>query len=119
MTKDRIKLGQLGEGLAVEHINKQGMLILARNWRCRWGEIDIVALDGDQLVIVEEKTRRGTRYGPPIEAVTPQKLARLGRLGSAWLADRGGRVSRIRVDVVGVSLRLDGTAVLDHRKGLD
>lgn len=119
MSKDRMRLGQLGEGLAAEHISKQGMLILGRNWRCRWGEIDIVALDGEQLVIVEVKTRRSTRHGPPFESVTPQKMARLGRLGAAWLADRGGRVSRIRVDVVGVSIRQDGAAVLEHRKGLD
>lgn len=119
MTKERMRLGQLGEGLAAEHINKQGMLILGRNWRCRFGEIDIVALDGDQLVIVEVKTRRSTRHGPPFEAVTPQKMSRLGRLGAAWLADRGGHVSRIRIDVVGVSFAHDGTAVLEHRRGLD
>lgn len=119
MSNDRIRLGQLGEGLAAEHINQQGMLILGRNWRCRWGEIDIVALDGDELVVVEVKTRKSFRHGTPFESVTPQKLARLGRLGAAWLADRGGSVSKIRVDVVGVSFRRDGTAVLEHREGLD
>lgn len=119
MTKDRIRLGQMGEGLAAAHIAEQGMLILNRNWRCRLGEIDIVALDQDQLVIVEVKTRRSARHGPPFEAVTRDKMTRLGRLGAAWLASRGGRVSRIRVDVVGVTVQPDGTAVLEHRKGLD
>jgi putative endonuclease len=119
MTKDRIKLGQLGEGLAAAHIAEQGMLILNRNWRCSVGEIDIVALDRDQVVIVEVKTRRSARHGPPFEAVTPIKMARLGRLGAAWLANRGGRVMRIRVDVIGVTVDRDGTATVEHRKGLD
>lgn len=119
MSKERIRLGQLGEGLAVEHISQQGMLVLSRNWRCRWGEIDIVALDRDQLVIVEVKTRRSARHGPPFEAVTPQKMARLRRLGAAWLADRGGRVSKIRIDVVGVSIRKGSATVVEHRKGME
>jgi putative endonuclease len=119
MTKDRIKLGQMGEGLAAAHLADQGMLIFSRNWRCSIGEIDIVALDQDQLVVVEVKTRRSLRHGPPLEAITPIKLARLGRLGAAWLATRGGQVSRIRIDAVGVVIGSDGAATVDHRRGLD
>ena len=62
-------LGRYGEDLAAEHLRRQGLTVLARNWRCARGELDIVARDGSALVICEVKTRRGTGYGHPVEAV--------------------------------------------------
>ena len=69
-------LGRYGEDVAARHLIEQGIVVLERNWRCDAGEIDIVGRDGQVLVICEVKTRRGTGYGTPIEAVTPRKLAR-------------------------------------------
>ena len=78
--------------------------MLERNWRCAQGEIDIVALDGDCLVVCEVKTRRGSAFGDPVEAVTSRKAARLRRLAACWLAEHGGvqRAADVRVDVIGV-----------------
>ena len=95
-------LGRRGEELAAEYLESLGMLIVERNWRCPEGEIDIVALDGDALVIAEVKTRRSLAYGHPFEAVGTDKLARLHRLGAAWCRDHELRMPLRRVDVVAV-----------------
>ena len=95
-------LGRRGEELATAYLESVGMLIVERNWRCPDGEIDIVALDGDALVIAEVKTRRSLAYGHPFEAVGPEKLARLHRLGAAWCGHRGLRIPLRRVDVIAV-----------------
>ena len=76
---DRGGLGRYGEEVAAEHLVAAGLTIVARNWRCREGEVDIVALDGDVLVMCEVKTRRGVGFGTPLDAVTPAKAARLRR----------------------------------------
>lgn len=105
---DRQQLGRWGEALAVRYLEGRGMTVLDRNWRCRHGEIDIVALDGDCLVVCEVKTRTGLGFGDPVEAVTWRKYARLRRLAGAWMADRadaaltGGPPAAIRIDVVGI-----------------
>jgi putative endonuclease len=80
-------LGRHGETLAVAFLETQGMRIMDRNWRCSEGEIDIVALDGDTLVIAEVKTRKNLAYGHPFEAVGAAKLARLHRLAFSWCRD--------------------------------
>lgn len=77
------ELGRYGEDVAVRHLHDQGLVILERNWRCRAGEIDIVARHGDVLVFCEVKTRRSDRFGSPVEAVTPRKLARMRVLAAA------------------------------------
>ncbi|CAH0134482.1 hypothetical protein SRABI83_00310 [Arthrobacter sp. Bi83] len=111
-------LGRRGEELAAEYLESMGMLIVERNWRCPDGEIDIVALDGDVLVIAEVKTRRSLAYGHPFEAVGAEKLARLHRLGSAWCRDRELRMPLRRVDVIAVVD--DGVCppTLEHLKGV-
>ncbi len=68
----RQRLGRWGEGVAATHLEAHGYTILARNWRCAAGEIDLVARDGETLVFVEVKTRRGRAYGAPEEALTPR-----------------------------------------------
>ncbi len=73
-------LGKYGEDLATSHLRSQGMAILARNWRCDIGEIDIVARDGDVLVVCEVKTRSRTDYGTPFDAISAAKADRLLRL---------------------------------------
>lgn len=95
-------LGRRGEELAVRFLQETGMRILDRNWRCAAGEIDIVAVDGDVLVIVEVKTRSSSDFGHPLEAVTPPKVARLCMLGREWARRNGSDPARTRVDVLGV-----------------
>ena len=114
----RAELGRRGEDLAAEHLVARGLTVLARNWRCRGGELDLVLTDGDRLVVCEVKTRSGTGYGLPAEAVTAPKAARIRRLAQAWLAEhRVGRWLEIRFDVVAVLVPPQGPVVLEHYEG--
>ncbi len=112
----RQELGRAGEDAATRYLQDHGMVVLDRNWRCRDGEIDIVALEeaSDTLVIVEVKTRRSAAYGAPIEAVTRVKAARLRRLASQWLLRHPIGARRIRVDVVGILAPRRGDLTITH-----
>lgn len=112
-------VGRYGENTAVRYLQDIGYTVIQRNWRCRSGEIDIVALDGDVLVICEVKSRTGDRCGGPIAAVTPAKLVRLRRLAMQWLADHQIQVSGIRIDVVGIELVAKGRPLLSHVVGVN
>lgn len=117
-TSTRAETGTYGEQLAGRVLVDSGYTILERNWRCRHGEIDLVARDGDALVIVEVKTRRGVTFGDPVEAVTFDKMLRLRRLAVAWLEEHpGSGASAIRIDVIGVLLRPGGPAQVRHVRG--
>ena len=100
--------GRRGEQLAAELLTQEGYVLLARNWRGLDGELDLVALDGTTLVAIEVKTRSGTLFGHPAEAVTPRKIARLRRLTGQWLTEHGRdlrhRFREVRIDVVAVTL---------------
>jgi putative endonuclease len=111
-------LGRFGEGLAAEHLAEQGLRVLARNWRCSVGEVDIVAADGDTLVICEVKTRRGVQFGHPLEAVTPTKHGRLLRLAVEYRRHTGYPPARLRVDVVGVLVPRGGRPTIEHVRGV-
>ncbi|MCA5893247.1 YraN family protein [Isoptericola sp. NEAU-Y5] len=116
-------VGRYGERVAARHLEQQGMRLLDRNWRGTAGELDLVARDGDLLVAIEVKTRSGTAFGHPAEAVTPAKLARIRRLTGQWLAERalevaGGRFAGVRVDVVAVVLPRAGAAQVEHLVGV-
>ncbi len=111
-------LGDYGERVAVTHLRRCGMAVLERRWRCRIGEIDIVALDGPCLVVCEVKTRRSAVAGLPLEAVTATKLARLRRLAAAWLDAHEGGYPEVRIDVVGVLLPRRGGPVVEHLRGV-
>ena len=76
--------------------------MLDSNWRCPQGEIDLVALDGDELVFVEVKTRSSVAFGHPLEAITAAKLARLRRLAAAWCEAHPGRHDAVRIDALAV-----------------
>jgi putative endonuclease len=100
-------VGRYGEQVAVDHLEAAGLSILARNWRCREGEIDIVARDGTDLVFVEVKTRSSLAFGSPAEAVDRTKSARIRQLALRWLmAQRETGApefwSALRFDVVAV-----------------
>jgi putative endonuclease len=111
-------VGTYGEQVAVTHLQEHGFVVLDRNWRCELGEIDIVARDGDCLVVVEVKTRRSLRFGPPADAVTAAKLSRLRRLTARWLADSGLHPPRVRIDVIAVLPQRSGAAKVDHLRSV-
>jgi putative endonuclease len=94
--------GRFGEELATTHLISQGLVVLDRNWRCDVGEVDIVAREGDVLVICEVKTRSSRRFGSPLEAITPAKAARLRRLAARWVSEHDVRPTQIRIDLVGI-----------------
>jgi putative endonuclease len=111
-------LGRYGEDLAARRLAEAGLSVLERNWRCRGGEIDIVASDGDALVICEVKTRREGEYEHPLAAVTARKAERLRSLAEHWLADHGGPPpGGVRIDVVAVLLPERGAARVEHVRG--
>ena len=111
-------LGRRGEQLAADYLVRSGYAILDRNWRCRQGEIDVVALDGDETVFVEVKTRSSVAFGHPLEAITTQKLARLRRLAAAWCEAHPGRRRAIRIDAIAIIAPWGGAAQLEHlRRG--
>ncbi|GAA4284943.1 YraN family protein [Brevibacterium daeguense] len=99
---DTKTLGRRGELIAVEHLIDQGWEIIATNWRCRHGEIDVIADDGDSLVFVEVKTRTSARAGHPLEAVTAGKIATMRGLALRWLAEQPEWIPRFRIDVIGI-----------------
>ena len=107
-----------GERVAARHLAAEGMRILSRNWRCREGEIDIVARDvDDSLVFCEVKTRSTGRFGSPSEAVVTAKRRRLRRVAAAWLAAHQEHAAEVRFDVVGVIPRRAGAAAVEHLRG--
>jgi putative endonuclease len=115
-------VGSYGERVAARHLSDAGLRILARNWRCAEGEIDIIAEDGRTLVICEVKTRSSAAYGLPVEAVTRRKADRLRRLAWLWLADQrevGAPASyaEVRFDVVSVLRSPAGAACVEHLRG--
>jgi putative endonuclease len=118
-TDPRRATGRLGEELAARHLAGLGYRILERNFRTRYGELDLVAADARCLVFCEVKTRvAGRRGGPagPLDAVGPDKRRRLRRMAAQWLANRGGqRAAGLRYDVIGVTVDDRGALVaLDH-----
>jgi putative endonuclease len=99
----RRDLGQRGENAVAAWYAAQGFDILDRNWRCREGEIDVVAAAGDTLVICEVKTRSSDRFGSPFEAVTITKQRRLRTLAARWLVEhKDGQFWNVRFDVAAV-----------------
>jgi putative endonuclease len=111
-------LGREGEQAAADYLASQGMRILARNWRCSEGEIDIVAAEGRVLVVCEVKTRSGLRYGTPLEAITRQKQRRLRRLAVRWLSAHGVLFHEVRIDVIGLVRDEEGGFTLEHVRGV-
>ena len=115
MTRVRQAVGAYGERLAERHLTEQGLVVLARNWRCPAGEIDLILTDGAELVVFcEVKTRRSDQFGPPAEAVGAAKVRRLRRLAAQWLAERPEHPREVRFDVVAVLPQPRGAARVEH-----
>lgn len=110
------ELGRHGEQLAVDYLTAKGMRILARNWRCRYGEIDVVAQEGRNLVVVEVKTRSSRSHGTGLESVRPAKMARLRTLAAKWLATQSEHFDAVRIDVIALE-RFAGDYALRHVRG--
>lgn len=119
----RQRLGAHGEDLAEQVLLKAGMVIIDRNWRCREGEIDLIALDDEQgestLVFCEVKLRRGTGFGDPLESITAEKVRRLRRTAAAWLRAHPGTGVRIRLDAIGLLATPGRDVEINHLKGVE
>ena len=110
----RQQLGELGEIVAAATLQDKGWSIVARRFRLRSGEVDLIAERGDLVIFVEVKTRRGTRFGTPAEAVTPRKQMRIARAALAFLSRTGRLERRTRFDVIEIYAAPDGIRRVNH-----
>jgi putative endonuclease len=106
--------GEAGETLACRHLESAGLVVVARNFRCRSGEVDVVARDGDTTVFVEVKERSGSTHGEACDAVTPGKRRRIVRAARIYAAARGLSESPLRFDVVSIDWAADGRPRIRH-----
>ena len=111
-------VGRFGEDRAAVHLTEAGYTVLDRNWRCAQGEIDLIAAKDGVVVFVEVKTRSGTGFGHPFEAITVAKLARLRRLAGAWCEQSMVRAMRIRIDAIAVINRPGREPMVEHLEGV-
>ena len=102
----------------MDHLQHLGCAILARNWRCRYGELDVIAEDGGTVVFVEVKTRTGDGFGGVEQAVTPRKVRRIRRLAGLWLAGQDTRWAQVRIDVLGVRMGGGSAPSVLHLRGV-
>jgi putative endonuclease len=112
-----MRVGAHGEAAASEHLEAIGYRILARNYRCRFGEIDIIAADGEVLVFVEVKTRSPSRYGLPRDAVTAAKRRKFARTASHYMMQHLEGECAYRADIVEVAVLRGAVAAVRHLKG--
>ncbi|EWC62616.1 hypothetical protein UO65_1968 [Actinokineospora spheciospongiae] len=117
MQAPHIALGRRGEDIAARYLATTGLVVLDRNWRCDLGELDVVCANGDGLVFCEVKTRSGTGFGTPAEAVDDAKAARVRDLAVRWRVEHGIRPCPTRFDIVSVLLRPERTAEVRHLRG--
>jgi putative endonuclease len=121
-TDQRRHNGEIGERIAEEHLSRRGYDIVARNFRTRYGELDLIAADDQSIVFCEVKTRvAGTRAGPdgPLDAIGTRKRGRVRRMASQWLAETAAgerpHPPELRFDAIGVILSHDGRLLaLEH-----
>ena len=109
----RPEVGRLGEHAVAARYEARGYRVVARNWRCAVGELDLVAVRGDTLVFCEVKTRRGSCLGGGFEAVDDRKRRKLRTLAQVFLGQTTVRASSVRFDVASVMLRPDGSASIE------
>jgi putative endonuclease len=105
---NRKALGELGERWAREYLERHGYRIRETNFRCREGEIDIVAQHGDSLVFVEVRTKTGSAFGTPEESVTTAKQEKLASVAMSYLQTHDGLPSEWRIDVVAIEVSSKG-----------
>jgi len=110
-------LGARGEVIAERYLAQRGVRILERGFRVRSGEIDLIAEEGEELVFVEVKTRTSSRFGDPLDAVTPAKRRRIVRAASLYLQSKGAWDRPCRFDLIAVRLAPDGQVEVEHLPG--
>ena len=108
LTTARGRLGQWGESHARRYLEGKGYTVSATNYRCRWGEVDIVALHGEDIVFIEVRTRRGAAFGTPEESITDAKSRRLAATAHHYLESNGLEQSQWRIDLVSIHLDVTG-----------
>lgn len=116
MTQETKELGKKGERAAAEFLKRQGFELVEQNWKCSYGEVDIVALDGVQLVFVEVKTRKSLKAGIPEEAITPAKQKRYLKCARVYSTrnEQGLEFESIRFDAVAIYALNDERALLRY-----
>lgn len=113
---DKTEIGTRGEAAAAAYLERIGMQVVDRNWRSGRGELDIVALDGEELVICEVKTRASESRGTPEDAVSPAKQKQIVRLARAYVAAAGLTDAAVRFDVITIRLLAEDRALLRHHR---
>ena len=108
--------GSLGEDLAAQYLERAGLSLIERNYRCKAGEIDLVATDGDELVFAEVRTRSGTAFGTPEESLTARKRRKMAECAFSYLAERSAPGRAWRVDLVAIELDRGRVVRVDHYK---
>lgn len=114
MTIERLRLGESGEELAKRFLESSGYCIVARNWRCKLAEIDIIARDGETLVFIEVKTRTDSAFGSPADAVTLRKQRQIGKAAQWYLAEHDLFGTPARFDVIAIVLGKGGRHQVEH-----
>ena len=116
VTKSRKELGERGEEVACLYLKRKGIKVIERNWKCRSGEADIIARDGEDLVFVEVKSRASDANGLPEDAVTLKKRQRYERIALEYLFTHNLPSARVRFDVIALVLNNEGKAFLRHHR---
>jgi len=117
MTRKRLALGKLGEKVSVEYLKKQGYQIVERNYRCRMGELDVIARDKDTLVFVEVRSRSTKRFGLPQESVGPAKQRKIRLLAEYYLQSLRQPLQKVRFDVMALYFGPNGKLLnINHIK---
>ena len=118
-SKQAALIGEVGETFVANHLEKKGYAILARNWRIKDGEIDLVALSPNgKITFVEVKSRSSMAFGHPLEAISPDKAYRLQRLALAWLVSNSKFGADFQIDVAAVIIAPSGGIEIDYREAV-
>ncbi len=114
MPTSKRELGNYGEQLAARHLRQRGYTILAMNWACKYGELDIIAKHEDMLVFIEVRTRRALNTEAAFESVNPRKREKLVKLANAYLSIHEIEETPWRIDVVAVATPRAGKPIIEH-----
>jgi len=107
LTRERLSLGEMGEKLALKNIKRLGYKFIAKNYRCPLGEIDLIARDGDCLVFIEIKTRRGRSIGYAKEAINKRKMRQISKVALAYMKANNCCDVKARFDVIAINIKDD------------
>lgn len=99
------RLGNRGENLALEYLKNRGYEILSNNYRCHFGEVDIIGRKGNEIIFIEVKTRSGNSYGYPEEAVDKNKIRHIRKVAEAYITENKMSETNIRFDVISIELK--------------